>query len=79
MLFSGDLILAVMDEDGVSQVYSTIREINEMQNSWSAGVPTIAMSKYHGSDNKLNKLRLSVQMPGVKPQKVRNLQLFGNF
>ena len=67
VLFSGDLIIAVMDEDGVSQVYSTIREINEMQNPWSAGVPTIAMSKYHSSNNKLNKLRLSVAMPGIKP------------
>lgn len=41
VIYKGDLIIAVMDEDGVSQVYSTIKEINEMQNSWTAGVPTI--------------------------------------
>ena len=43
VIYGGDLIIAVMDQDGVSQVYSTIKEINEMQNSWSAGVPTISM------------------------------------
>ena len=29
--------------------------------------------------NKLEKLRLNIAMPGIKPQKVRNLQVFGNF
>lgn len=80
VLFKGDLIVAVMDADGVSQVYSTIKEINVMQNSWKAGVPTISMQKtlLDGS-GKLESLRLNVEMPGVEPSKVRNLQLFGNF
>jgi len=66
VIFSGDLILAVMDADGQSQVYSTNREINAMQNSWSAGAPTISLQKYlfQGS-GKLERLRLNVLLPGV--------------
>lgn len=80
MIFTGDLILAVMDENGQSQVYSTHREINEMQNSWSAGVPIISMQKYqHDGSGKLERLRLNIQLPGIQPQTVRNLQLFGSF
>ena len=41
--FTGDLIIAVMDDDGQSQIYSTQQEINEMQNSWQAGVPIISI------------------------------------
>ena len=80
MLFKGDLILAVMDSDGESQVYSTVKEINEMQNSWKAGVPTISMQKkFLDGSGKLEEIRLNVIMPGVKPAQVRNLQLFANF
>ena len=74
------MIIAVMDENGQSQVYSTNREINDMQNSWQAGVPIISMQRYLMDGNgKLEKLRLNVQLPGIQPQKVRNLQLFSSF
>lgn len=80
MRYGGDLIIAVMDEDGFSQVYSSIVEINAMQNSWTAGVPTISMQKFllDGS-GKMEQLRLKIDMPGVEPSKVRNLQVFANF
>ena len=29
VIYKGDLIIAVMSQDGTSQVYSTIKEINE--------------------------------------------------
>lgn len=80
MRYSGDIIIAVMGEDGSSQVYSSIVEINAMQNSWTAGVPTISMQKFllDGS-GKMEQIRLNIQMPGIEPQKVRNLQVFANF
>ena len=74
------MILAVMDDDGQSQIYSTNRDINAMQSSWSAGVPTISMQKhFYEESGKLQRLRLNVIMPGVMPQRVRNLQLFSSF
>ena len=66
MKFSGDLVLAVMDEDGESQLYSSILEINQIDNSWKAGVPTISMQKnMNDSSGKMQRLRLNIQMPGV--------------
>ena len=74
------MIIAVMDEDGQSQIYSTNRDINAMQSSWRAGVPTISMQKhFYDGSGKLERLRLNVLLPGVAPQRVRNLQLFASF
>ena len=78
--FTGDLIVAVMDDNGQSQVFSTNRDINKMQNSWSAGVPTISMQKHlKDGSGKMERLRLNVVLPGIKPETVRNLQLFASF
>ena len=72
--FTGDLILAVMDEDGMSQIYSTNLDINAMQNSWTAGVPTISMQKYlYQGSGKLERLHLNVLLPGIEPHRVRHL------
>ena len=80
VMFTGDMILAVMDEDGLSQVYSTTMEINEMQSSWKAGVPFITMQKSQlNGSGKLESLRLNVELPGIQPEKVRNLQLLASF
>ena len=51
-----------------------------MQSSWRAGVPTISMQKhFYDGSGKLERLRLNILLPGVAPQRVRNLQLFASF
>ena len=69
-----------MDEDGQSGVYSTVLEINQLQESWPGGVPFITMQrKKNHKDNKLTSLRLNIDIPGIKPSTVRNLQVFAAF
>lgn len=51
-----------------------------MQASWRAGVPFITMQKYQiDGSGKLERLRLNIDLPGIEPQKVRNLQLLASF
>ena len=72
--FNGELVIALMDADGQSGIYSTVLAINELQDSWPGGVPFITMERETSHvDGKLTALRLNIDIPGVKPSRVRNL------
>ena len=71
-----------MDAEGQSGVYSTVLEINQLQDSWPGGVPFITMQQAtndNHKDEKMTSLRLNIEIPGVKPSNVRNLQVFAAF
>lgn len=69
-----------MDADGQSGVFSTVHGINELQDSWPAGVPFITMQQQtNHKDRRMTSLSLNIEIPGVAPSSVRNLQVFAAF
>ena len=78
--FDGELLIAVMDAEGRSGVYSTIEAIGQLHEPWQYGVPFISMQRKTNHEiNKLDSLKLSIDIPGMNPATVRNLQVFANF
>ena len=72
--FAGDLLIGVLDEDGRSGIFSTNLGINDMQNHWYGGVPTVVLDKeLNFDDQKMSSMTLSIDLNGVKPSKIRNI------
>ena len=78
--FGGDLIVSVLDDEGRSGIFSTNLGINNLQNHWYGGVPVITLDTVVDvNDLKLKRMDLVIDLIGVKPSKIRNIQVLGSF
>ena len=72
--FGGDLIVGVLDDEGRSGLFSTNLGINNLQNHWYGGVPTVTLdTEIDIDDLKLKQMTLVIDLNGVKPSKIRNI------
>lgn len=79
--FTGNIVIAVLDSQGNSGIYSSSKEINDMEaDAWLGGVPFISIRRfYNNKDRKIEKFRMTIDLPGVDPQTVRNIQILTSF
>lgn len=76
MDFEGDLIVSVLDTNGLSQTYATNININSLQGRWNAGVPLTSVRRSFSKDSgKLSQLEIRIELNGMNATEVRNLQL----
>ena len=48
--------------------------------AWLGGVPMISMRRaYNNQDGKIDQFRFQIDLPGVDPQSVRNIQVLASF
>lgn len=81
MEFTGNIVIAVLDSQGNSMVYSSSKEINDLESAnWRAGVPTIALRRiYTDGADKIDTFRFNLDLPGVDPEDIRNIQVLTSF
>ena len=81
MDFTGKIIVAVLDSSGNSGIYSTIKEINDLEaDAWNGGVPTIKLrSTPNPKDGRMDNFKFQLDLTGMDPNTVRNIQVFASF
>jgi len=79
--FTGKIIIAVLDSSGTSGIYSTVKEINDLEaDAWDGGVPIIKLrSTPNPNDDRMDNFRFQLDLAGVDPNRVRNIQVFASF
>jgi len=79
--FTGKIIIAVLDSSGSSGIYSTVKEINDLEvDAWDGGVPIIKLrSNPNPNDGRMDNFKFKLDLAGVDPDKVRNIQVFASF
>ncbi len=78
VVFNNQIILEVLDSQGKSQMYSTVKEINSLSMN-EIGVPLI---KYSSVDTEANGLTdtMHIQIDFIsKPEEVRNIKVYATF
>ena len=81
MKFTGNIIIAVLDSYGNSGIYSSVKEINDVEaDAWEGSVPTIKLQReLNVNDGRISNCKFLIDMTGVNPQTVRNIQVFSSF
>ena len=81
MEFTGNIIIAVLDNKGNSGIYSTVKEINDMESdAWQGGVPSIAIRRtYNPKDQLVESFEFSIKLIGWDPSTIRNIQVLSSF
>lgn len=81
MEFNGTMIIAVMDSDGNSGVYSSSKLINDLESTnWKGGVPTITLRRTDDqARDKIENFRFNIELTGIQPENVRNIQVFASY
>lgn len=80
MQFTDKLVIAVIGEDGQTKLYSTDPSFyGSTGEDCMGGVPYISYRRHYGSDEKLETLVLNIELVGIRPAEIRNLQVIGSF
>ena len=77
MQFRNSLLLQVLDSDGVSHQFSTVKDLND-QSMNPLPMPTLKLSQDTSTEGKIEKFDLSINFKG-DPSKVRRVELFSTF
>jgi hypothetical protein len=65
----------------MSQTYSTENGINKLYDAdWKGAVPTISVTRDQNPKNGLlEKVRLNIELSGIKPEQIAQIQVLGSF